>query len=101
MLSASSTVEVLRLARDEIMVLAEEVRELRAALQHEADCVEAAKAEIVTLLARIEAMERQEPVGTLRDDGCFVWSTTRPYESNYAGWKMKLYALPDAKGNKS
>ena len=48
------------------------------------------------LRARIEAMERQEPVGTLHDDGCFVWSTPRPYESNYAGWKMKLYLAPGA-----
>jgi hypothetical protein len=48
------------------------------------------------LLARIEERERQEPVGTLHDDGCFVWSTPRPYESNYAGWKMKLYLAPGA-----
>lgn len=61
-LSASSTVEVLKLARDEIMVLAEEVRELRAALQHEADCVEAAKAEVEVLrdnLDEHEALERR------------------------------------------
>jgi len=50
------------------------------------------------LRAKIEAMEKQEPVGTLYDDGCFVWRNGRPYESNYAGWKMKLYALPGAKG---
>lgn len=35
---------------------------LRAAVCHEADCVEACKAEVETLLARIEVMERQEPV---------------------------------------
>ena len=37
---------------------------LRAALRHEADCVEAAKAEIAALRAKIEAMEcveKQEP----------------------------------------
>lgn len=50
------------------------------------------------LRAKIEQMERQEPVGTLYDDGCFVWRNGRPYESNYAGWKLKLYALPGAKG---
>ncbi len=89
-LSASSTMEVLRLARDEIMVLADEVMELRAALQHEADCVEAAKAEVKVLRAepaglrssmefrtsligrteaerdalhaKVAAMEKQEPV---------------------------------------
>ena len=34
---------------------------LRAALQHEADCVEAAKAEIEALRAKIAAMEQQVP----------------------------------------
>ena len=50
------------------------------------------------LRAKIEAMEKQEPVGTLHDDGCFVWRETAPHQSNYAGWKMALYALPGAKG---
>ena len=54
--------------------------------------------ELDTVRAKVEQMEKQEPVGTLHDDGCFVWSTTRPYESNYAGWKMKLYLAPGAKG---
>ena len=48
------------------------------------------------LLARIEAKEKQEPVGTLHDDGCFVWRETAPHQSNYAGWKMALYAHPGA-----
>jgi hypothetical protein len=60
--------------------------------------LEAAEKERDALRARIEAMERQKPVGTLHDDGHFVWIAPRPYESNYAGWKMKLYTLPDAKG---
>ena len=47
-----------------------------------------------TLRTKIEQMEKQEPVGTLHDDGCFVWRNGRPYESNYAGWKMALYTLP-------
>ena len=50
------------------------------------------------LRAKITEMERQEPVGTLHDDGCFVWRETAPHQSNYAGWKMALYALPGAKG---
>ena len=50
------------------------------------------------LRAKIEQMEKQEPVGTLHDDGYFVWSVPSPYESNYAGRKTKLYALPGAKG---
>lgn len=50
------------------------------------------------LRAKIEQMEKQEPAGTLHDDGYFVWRNGRPYESNYAGWKMALYARPGAKG---
>ena len=49
------------------------------------------------LRAKIEQMEQQEPAGTLHDDGYFVWRRgCRPYESNYVGWMMKLYALPGA-----
>lgn len=57
-----------------------------------------AREEIERLRAKIAEMERQEPVGTLHDDGCFVWRETAPHQSNYAGWKMVLYALPGAKG---
>lgn len=56
------------------------------------------EAERDALRAKIEQMEQQEPVGTLHDDGYFVWRKTAPYESNYGGWKMALYALPGAKG---
>ena len=47
---------------------------LRAALQHEADCVESAKAEIDALRAKIEEMEKQEPVAwcTTDETGTFV-----------------------------
>ena len=41
--------------------LAEENDALRAALQHEADCVEAGKSEIEALRAKIAAMEQQKP----------------------------------------
>lgn len=54
-------------------------------------------AECASLRVKVEAMERQEPAGTLYDDGCFVWRNGRPHESNYAEWKMPLYALPGAK----
>ena len=50
------------------------------------------------LRANIEQMEKQEPAGTLHDDGCFVWSPRCRPTSNYVGWKMKLYTLPGAKG---
>ena len=58
-----------------------------------------AREEIERLRAKIAEMERQEPVGTLHDDGYFVWrERPHPYQGNYAGWKMALYALPGAKG---
>ena len=50
------------------------------------------------LRAKITEMEQQEPAGTLHDDGYFVWRKPAPYRSNYAGWKMALYALPGARG---
>ena len=58
--------------------------------------LEAAEKERDALRAKIEAKEKQEPVGTLHDDGCFVWRETAPHQSNYAGWKMALYAHPGA-----
>ena len=88
---------------------------LRAALQHEADCVEAAKAEIEALRAKIEAMERQEPVAwqtrtrSTWNDG--TWGQWRKCSEEYAqdikktpllhDWLYEaraLYALPGAKG---
>ena len=75
---------------------------LRAALQHEADCVEAAKAEIEALCAKVEAMVRQEPVAWARklgldvpSFGCVTDLKYRPSnipESSY----IPLYALPGA-----
>ena len=122
-LSASSTVEVLRLARDEIMVLAEEVRELRAALQHEADCAEAAKAEVAALRAelaglrssmefrtsligrteaerdelraKIERMEKQESVATVIKEGdSRYWMSERLW--TFPDGKYPLYAQAGA-----
>lgn len=81
---------------------------LRAAVQHEADCVEAAKAEIVTLRVKIEMMERQEPVAWRTFDGeggydyrsyadnenyQLGWNARNP---NYAGWVEPLYLAPGA-----
>ena len=75
---------------------------LRAALRHEADCVEAAKAEIEALRAKVEAMVRQEPVAWARklgldvpSFGCVTDLKYRPSnipESSY----IPLYALPGA-----
>ena len=41
---------------------------LRAAVRHEADCVEAAEAEIEALRAKIAQMEKQEPVAWCATD---------------------------------
>lgn len=62
------------------------------------DRLESAERERDALRAKVEQMERQEPAGTLYDDGRFVWRNGRPHESNYAEWKMPLYASPGAKG---
>jgi hypothetical protein len=37
-----------------------------------------------------------EPVATLHDDGCWTWKGTPPHESNFAGWRMDVYAAPVA-----
>lgn len=123
-LSASSTVEVLKLARDEIMVLAEEAMELRAALQHEADCVDAAKAEVEVLRAelaglrssmefrtsligrteaerdelraKVERMEKQEPVAFVLNAPKLKRCAALLDAGKKLPHKTKLYALPGA-----
>ncbi len=70
--------------------------ELRAALQHEADCVEAAKTKIEALRAKIEAMEQQEPVWFIDERG----EPKRYHKSKadyckYGGLDL-LYTLPGA-----
>ena len=95
---AGDVPSVMLAAADEIERLA---ATLEAAEKSDAESIamyRKARDERDALRAKIEAMERQEPVGTLHDDGYFVWSVPSPYESNYAGWKTKLYALPGAKG---
>ena len=82
---------------------------LRAALRHEADCVEAAKAEIEALRAKIAAMEQQEPARLVtavayrwRYRGAVMWqygelteeTTRRAKEHNHE--VQPLYTLPGA-----
>ena len=79
---------------------------LLTAVRHEADCVEAAMAEIKSLRAKIEAMERQEPVAwlheTRRDSDVVtsavkhVWQRARPM--SLAAYSIPLYLAPGAKG---
>ena len=78
--------------------ISEECDALRAAVRHEADCVEAAMAEIKSLRAKIEAMEKQEPVWFIDERG----EPKRYHKSKadyckYGGLDL-LYALPGAKG---
>ncbi len=80
--------------------------ELRAAVCHEADCVEACKAEIEALRAKIKAMEKQEPVAWLYEaeyssggysDNYFEWRITRNKSDLYGARKIKpLYKTPRA-----
>ena len=68
---------------------------LRAALRHEADCVEAAKAEIEALRAKITEMEKQEPVATVIKEGdSRYWMSERLW--TFPDGKYPLYALPGA-----
>ena len=81
---------------------------LRAAVRHEADCVEAAKAEIDALRAKIERMERQEPVAWLhesrRDYDVVTSSIKHVWEKaaigSMAAYSIPLYAMPGERGNK-
>ena len=103
--SDAESIAMYRKARDER-------DDLRAALQHEADCVEACKSEIEGLRAenaglvddmnllrdRIEEMEKQEPVWFIDERG----EPKRYHKSKadyckYGGLDL-LYALPCAKG---
>ena len=81
---------------------------LRAAVRHEADCVEAAMAEIKSLRAKIAEMERQkqEPVAwlheTRRDSDVVtdavkhVWG--KAAVGSMAAYSIPLYLAPGAKG---
>ena len=71
---------------------------LRAALRHEADCVEAAKDKIEALRAKIEAMERQEPVAEWIENKFDQYPQLIWDEKYKAVVGTKLYALPGAKG---
>lgn len=77
---------------------------LRAALRHEADCVEAAKAKIETLHARIEAMEEQEPFSFMYEysdpmDGSVVWKHMPGFwNGQFPKSSKPLYLAPGAKG---
>jgi len=73
---------------------------LRAAVRHEADCVEAAMAEIKPLRAKIERMEKQGPVVEVQwaadiPNSFLDFISTDGYLPKLGD---KLYALPGAKG---
>lgn len=67
---------------------------LRAALRHEADCVEAAKAEIAALRVKVERMEKQGPVGQfIQHPSNGLWEQDGYGDNPDA---KPLYALPVA-----
>ena len=73
---------------------------LRAAVCHEADCVEACKAEVETLLARIEVMEKQGPIAWTTQLALELGSSALGFDAcrgNLWGDKgIPLYTLPGA-----
>jgi hypothetical protein len=97
--SDAESIAMYRKARDERDAL-------RLAVHHEADCVDAAKAEIEALRAKIEAMEQQEPVAWLhesRRDSDVVTSAVKHVwgkvaVGSLAAYSIPLYLAPGAKG---
>ena len=71
---------------------------LRAAVCHEADCVEACKAEVETLRAKITEMEKQKPIGTAGGMPGTTGFTMACFHADKVPIGDKLYALPGAKG---
>ena len=76
---------------------------LRAAVRHEADCVEACKSEIEALRAKIARMEQQEPVFWWRpcSDGAYegpLHNNSIERVRKQSGAWSPLYALPGAQG---
>ena len=71
---------------------------LRAAVRHEADCVEACKAEIEALRAKITEMEKQKPVGTAGGMPGTTGFTMACFHADKVFIGAKLYALPGAQG---
>ena len=84
--------------RDSVDRACEERDALRAALQHETDCLEAAKEKIDALCARIEEMEKQEPIGTTGGMPGTTGFTMACFHADKVPIGSKLYALPGAKG---
>ena len=72
----------------------EERDDLRIALRHEADCVEAAKAEIEALGAKIAEMEQQEPVAEIVSFGSSDLKEVTWKKGKMPALGSKLYALP-------
>ena len=91
--SDAESIAMYRKARDERDAL-------RAAVRHEADCVEAAEAEIESLRAKIAEMEQQEPVAWATKLALEYGASTLGFRvSSVNIWGEKgvpLYALPGA-----
>ena len=85
---------------DQYVALEKERDELRAAVRHEANCVEAAKAELESLRAKIERMEKQEPVAEVGHVYMLNWcgfdSITNIVKRHNLKVGDKLFATPGA-----
>ena len=86
---------------DRIEAAEKERDALRAAVRHEADCVEACKSEIEALRAKIARMEQQEPVFWWRpcSDGAYegpLHNNSIERVRKQSGAWSPLYALPGA-----
>ncbi len=68
------------IACDAIDKLIAERDDLRTAVRHESDCVEAAKAEIKALRAKIAEMEQQEPVAWHSKQYGFVYMSRQAHQ---------------------
>ena len=54
------------------------------------------QAEIDELRAKLAELEAQPHSATLHDDGYWTWNGSPPYESQYAGWRLKVYLAAGA-----
>jgi hypothetical protein len=49
---------------------------------------------VVILGRQPAAIDKQEPVATLHDDGRYSWRGAKTHGFSYAGWRMEVYAAP-------
>jgi hypothetical protein len=80
------------------------ISDLRAAIEGECDGLHTTYQQAAAIIDYVDSEQAarqsagatgQEPVATLHDDGHWTWKKgIPPHESNYAGWRMDVYAAP-------